>query len=156
MTTKSPLTIPVIDLFAGPGGLGEGFSSFTDARGRSPFDVRLSIEMDAAAHSTLLFRAFKRKFDVNTPGHEVTAADSRAIKSIYEQYPKEAALAAKEAVQLELGAANAAHVRTLVAAALNDADPWVLVGGPPCQAYSLIGRARRRGISDYSPGKDVR
>jgi len=45
--------IPVIDLFAGPGGLGEGFSSVRDARGGKVFDIRLSVENDPAAHQTL-------------------------------------------------------------------------------------------------------
>ena len=55
--------IPVIDLFAGPGGLAEGFSSVFDANGERAFDIRLSIEMDEFAHKTLLFRSFYRQFD---------------------------------------------------------------------------------------------
>ena len=39
--------IPVIDLFAGPGGLGEGFAACTGAEGPR-FRVALSIEKDAA------------------------------------------------------------------------------------------------------------
>jgi len=41
--------IPVIDLFAGPGGLGEGFSRAGEGR---LFRTVLSIEKDAHAHST--------------------------------------------------------------------------------------------------------
>ena len=36
--------IPIIDLFAGPGGLGEGFMSLKNDFGKSIFDTRLSIE----------------------------------------------------------------------------------------------------------------
>jgi len=44
--------IPVVDLFAGPGGLGEGFSSLIDAKGRHVFQIDLSIEMNEFGHSS--------------------------------------------------------------------------------------------------------
>jgi site-specific DNA-cytosine methylase len=53
--------IPVIDLFAGPGGLAEGFSAFRFAGGNR-FRVCLSIEKDQYAHSTLELRSFFRQF----------------------------------------------------------------------------------------------
>jgi len=52
----------VIDLFAGPGGLCEGFSSVVDTTGAHRFDVKVSIEKDPIAHRTLLLRAIFRKF----------------------------------------------------------------------------------------------
>jgi site-specific DNA-cytosine methylase len=44
--------VPVIDIFAGPGGLGEGFSAFQHEQLR--FDVVLSVEKDIAAYRTLM------------------------------------------------------------------------------------------------------
>ena len=55
--------IPIIDLFAGPGVLGEGFSSVYNGHDKRVFDIKLSIEKDEHAHSTLQFRSFYRQFE---------------------------------------------------------------------------------------------
>ena len=55
------MPIPIIDLFAGPGGLGEGFASLR-CRLRPLFKIGLSIEKDFFAHQTLELRAFFRQF----------------------------------------------------------------------------------------------
>jgi DNA (cytosine-5)-methyltransferase 1 len=47
----------VIDLFSGPGGLGEGFAAFD---GGSAFEIAVSAEMERSAHTTLILRAFFR------------------------------------------------------------------------------------------------
>ena len=54
--------VAVVDLFAGPGGLGEGFSSFHNDAGNPVFKIALSIEKQMDAHKTLLLRSFFRKF----------------------------------------------------------------------------------------------
>ena len=55
--------IPVVDIFAGAGGLGEGFAAYR-AQGckEGPFRVALSAEMDAHAVRTLRTRAFFHQF----------------------------------------------------------------------------------------------
>jgi DNA (cytosine-5)-methyltransferase 1 len=50
--------IRVIDVFAGPGGLGEGFSA---CRKNSPFEIVMSVEAEENAHKTLTHRAFYRR-----------------------------------------------------------------------------------------------
>jgi len=52
--------IPVIDIFAGPGGLSEGFASLRLSADRPAFDIALSIEKDRFAHATLEHRTFLR------------------------------------------------------------------------------------------------
>jgi site-specific DNA-cytosine methylase len=52
--------IPVIDIFAGPGGLNEGFAGLHSPTGPPAFEIALSIEKDRHAHSTLELRAFFR------------------------------------------------------------------------------------------------
>jgi site-specific DNA-cytosine methylase len=49
----STTPIQVIDLFAGPGGLGEGFSACGEHEGRADFRVALSVERDSVARTTL-------------------------------------------------------------------------------------------------------
>ena len=55
--------VPVIDLFAGPGGLGEGFDSFCFRR-KNVFKISLSIEKDQSAYRTLRLRKFFRKIPI--------------------------------------------------------------------------------------------
>ena len=57
-----PKPIRVIDIFAGPGGLGEGFSALTDKRSNPLFKIALSIEKEKFAHQTLELRSFYRQF----------------------------------------------------------------------------------------------
>ena len=52
--------IPVVDLFAGAGGLTEGFASLVDADGLPVFQPVMSVEKDPDACETLRLRAFLR------------------------------------------------------------------------------------------------
>jgi DNA (cytosine-5)-methyltransferase 1 len=151
-------TIPVIDLFAGPGGLGEGFTSFKDSKKRSPFRIALSIEKDPQAHATLELRSFYRQFrDRRVPNDYYRCLRAEISREeLYSAHPRESRAAAAEAWQAELGAAPLSAVRKRIRVALAGRTPWVLIGGPPCQAYSIAGRARNRGVDSYDPERDVR
>ena len=52
---------PYLDVFAGAGGLGEGFSSF-QLRSNRCFHAALSVERDSAACQTLMLRHFFCQF----------------------------------------------------------------------------------------------
>jgi DNA (cytosine-5)-methyltransferase 1 len=50
-----------------------------------------------------------------------------------------------EARCAELGKDDSRDIDRWIREALHGAPDWVLIGGPPCQAYSLAGRSRMRG-----------
>lgn len=149
--------IPVVDLFAGPGGLGEGFSRSSDHLGRRLFDVRVSIEKDPVAHRTLTLRALFRAFDQgNVPDCYYDYLRGDISRDEFMSHPATAAelqQATQEAICATLGVNPPEEIDGLISRAIGNSDPWVLIGGPPCQAYSVVGRARRRG-SDPDFEKD--
>lgn len=140
--------IPVIDLFAGPGGLCEGFSSVVDATDARRFAVKLSIEKDPIAHRTLLLRAIFRKFPkgkVPNCYYEYVRGEITREQLLTHPDIKDAAEhAAKEARCAELGVTSPKEIDGWIREALGGQTDWVLIGGPPCQAYSLAGRSRLR------------
>ena len=94
----------VVDLFAGPGGLAEGFSSVTDRDGVRPFQIALSVEKDRAAHSTLLLRAFLRQFDDHFPKEYYDFLKKGTNEPDWaELYPGEWNTAKQDTLLLELG-----------------------------------------------------
>ena len=154
---KAP--VPVIDLFAGPGGLSEGFSSFPLGSADPAFKVALSIEKEAAAHKTLELRAFFRQFQQEPvpPEYYEYLRGEISRESLFAKHEKQASQAKDEAWQATLGEQDHSEVVERIDGALGGAKKnWVLVGGPPCQAYSLVGRARRTGTPDDEFAKDGR
>lgn len=149
MQINTPDDITVIDLFAGPGGLSEGFASFIPkATACTPFKISASVEMDAWAHKTLELRSFFHEFHGKAPDEYYQYLRREITKEeLFDLYPIQAAAAKKRAILAELG--NKDHdkfinQRLTQVFEENSNKPWVLIGGPPCQAYSVIGRSRRQ------------
>lgn len=167
------MTVPVIDLFAGPGGLGEGFSR----NERVGFEVAVSIEKDPMAFETLRLRSAHRKL-------MASGGSTRSVWATWDEIlsdaPWKAAFstlagcgvspiqraceaASGEAWHLEMGPANRDEVsrgirRRLAPFMTGRSLPRniVLIGGPPCQAYSIVGRSRNRGTEGYRAEDDHR
>jgi DNA (cytosine-5)-methyltransferase 1 len=142
----------VVDLFAGPGGLGEGLASVKGSKGKNPFQIVLSIEKDATAHSTLLFRSFLRQFDRGFPREYYEFMNGSSKEPDWSKlFPKQWNAAVKEALLMELGTSQTGKVLApkLDRIRKKFAGRTVLIGGPPCQAYSLVGRARNIGKKGY-------
>jgi DNA (cytosine-5)-methyltransferase 1 len=154
--------IAIVDLFAGPGGLGEGFSSLKITQGSDtdyPFRISLSVEKEAFAHKTLRLRSFYRLLVLNDQpldyyygylAGNFQAPHNPESKRFWDQ-------AGEEAIQLEIGSEGSARLLPSKVKQIAESNMhWVLIGGPPCQAYSLVGRARNKSKKDYKPEEDKR
>ena len=167
-------TIPVIDLFSGPGGLSEGFSRFGErdwepelARPIAPvswepprsvrFRIALSIEKDATAHQTLRLRSFFRQFEGGVPESYYEFLRGNITRDeLFARHPDEAAASDHEAWCATLGEVDEGELDRRIRTALSGASIWCLIGGPPCQAYSLVGRSRNKGVEGYRAEEDHR
>lgn len=151
--------VKIVDLFAGPGGLGEGFASM-GPKNNPTFKIVVSVEKEVSAHKTLMLRAFTRQLNSKVLPLEYYQYIRGQIskQTLIDLYPSEWAAASKETLG---GPVSLGEDNQIIHSAISDAlgenkDPWVLIGGPPCQAYSLVGRARNLGIKGYVPEKDIR
>ena len=124
-----------IDLFSGAGGLSEGFI-------KSGFDPIVHVEMDAAACYTLRTRAVfhhlkqSNRTDIYTSylKGEITRPE------LYKQVSPELL---ESVVNLPIGGAgHNKKIHCTIASHLNGREIDLIIGGPPCQAYSVVGRAR--------------
>ncbi|MCM8822874.1 MAG: DNA cytosine methyltransferase [Candidatus Omnitrophica bacterium] len=135
-----------IDLFAGPGGLGEGFT-------QAGFDVICSVEMDGRAVQTLrtriMFRVLKKLCKLYAYWDYVRGnrsfEDVMKISLDLEEEVNSGVLQEKISGKSRESILKWLEVRLKKS---GTANLTVLLGGPPCQLYSLIGRAR------YKPMKE--
>lgn len=145
---------PVVDVFAGPGGLGEGFAALRGKGFSARFDSVVSIERDDSAFQTLLLRHFLRRF----PYQHFPDDYYRYLRGdidrdeLYRNHREEFREAKKSALQISLGPDSHAEVKRIISRKLKGQQKWALVGGPPCQAYSIVGRSRKMGDPNSKDG----
>ena len=125
-----------LDLFAGGGGLSEGFI-------QAGFDPIAHVESDRSACYTLRTRMAY---------HWLKAHDQLETYSDYlhgditrdELYDKIPDTVVQSVVNEEIGRKSLPRIFDKVDALLGGRRVDLIVGGPPCQAYSLVGRSRNR------------
>ncbi|WP_295858191.1 DNA cytosine methyltransferase [uncultured Fibrobacter sp.] len=123
-----------LDLFAGAGGLSEGFV-------REGFEPVAHVELWDAACYTLKTREAFHYLDNNGQG-EVYAQYLRGEitrEELYAHVPKERL---ESVICKEISDNTLQTIFKKIDALKGDDDIDLIVGGPPCQAYSLVGRAR--------------
>lgn len=123
-----------IDLFAGAGGLSEGFI-------RAGFEPIAHVEIDKAACYTLKTRTAYHylksggKYDTY-----VSYLKGEIVrKELYSYVPHDIL---NSVVNLPIGREYNSIIHKTIASKLEEKSVDLIIGGPPCQAYSLVGRAR--------------
>ncbi|WP_235901213.1 DNA cytosine methyltransferase [Pontixanthobacter aquaemixtae] len=144
-------------MFAGPGGLAEGFSSLRNENGERVFEIALSVEMESNAFATLRLRSFFRQFEQAPPEYYDYIAGRISKDEMISIHAAEWRAAEAETMQLKLGTAEAQEALDPILDELRcQAENTVLIGGPPCQAYSIVGRNKNRSLEGYDPNQDER
>ena len=123
-----------LDLFAGAGGLSEGFI-------RAGFNPIAHVEMDRAACHTLRTRmAYHHlKKEGNLKQYTNYLKGNTKRKAFYGSVPDDVI---KSVINEEIGEETLQDIFSQIDSLLDNQAVDLIIGGPPCQAYSVIGRAR--------------
>ena len=80
------------------------------------------------------------------------------LDEFYENYPREFKFAQETTLLSTLGEGESKDrdIHGAIEEALSGSSHWALVGGPPCQAYSNVGKSVRKGNAEYNPDNDQR
>jgi DNA (cytosine-5)-methyltransferase 1 len=129
-----------VDLFAGCGGISEGFTN-------AGFNVAAYLEKDSNACETLRTRALFR--ELNKQGRLVWYyryfREELSREDLRLKFPDISDVIECKVIEKEFGEHRYAELISKIRNALKAQSlsrVHVLLGGPPCQAYSLVGRSR--------------
>jgi DNA (cytosine-5)-methyltransferase 1 len=123
-----------LDLFAGGGGLSEGFI-------RAGFQPVAHVEMDPSACYTLKTR-MARHWLVENNREDVYINylnNSISRKELYESVPENIL---SSIINAEIGKNTLSGIFSKINEIIGEKKIDLIIGGPPCQAYSLVGRSR--------------
>lgn len=123
-----------IDLFAGAGGLSEGFI-------RAGYRPLAHVEMDRNACDSLKTRlAFHHLSSENKSGiYKRYLLKEIPRETLYSYVPD---FLLDTVINTEINSKTLNEIFSRVDKMIGKQKPDVIIGGPPCQAYSLVGRAR--------------
>lgn len=132
-----------IDLFAGAGGFAEGFK-------RAGFEPAAFIEADPAACFTLKTRlSFYYLKENNKLDIYIKYLKGEISRDqLYSIIPS---CILESVINLSIGDANNSKIFQVIEKLIGKKNIDVIIGGPPCQAYSLVGRARDKNGMQEDP-----
>lgn len=124
-----------IDLFAGAGGLSEGFI-------RNGFNPIAHVEMNKDACDTLktrtAFHYLKENSQINTYYDYLKGKISR--QELWDKIPNNLI---ESVINKEISTETLPFIFDKIDQELGEGQVDLVIGGPPCQAYSVAGRARK-------------
>ncbi len=123
-----------IDLFAGAGALSEGFV-------RAGFRPVAHVELDQAACNTLKTRQAYHWLK-NAGRLEIYEAYLKGKITRNQLYLSVPDVNVHSVINAEIGSSYLKKIFAQIDILLKGKRPHLIVGGPPCQAYSLVGRSR--------------
>src|SRR5690606_21212399 len=132
-----------IDLFAGAGGLSEGFVM-------AGFAPIAHVEIDKSACNTLKTRAAFHYLKKNNKLKTYTSYLKGDItrEKLYKNVPNEVL---ESVINVPIGDKNNWTIQNQIDKSLGGQKVDLIIGGPPCQAYSLVGRSRSKTKMEGDP-----
>lgn len=129
----------IIDLFAGAGGLSEGFR-------RHKFDIVAHVEMDKDAAYTLKTREayyYCKNHNLNYYNEYLNNKINR--NELYDKIPKRIL---DKVINKEINKETIEEIFVAIDNKIKDKHIKGIIGGPPCQAYSIAGRSRKKDMDN--------
>ena len=141
--------MPVVDIFAGAGGLSEGFA-------RAGFKIALSCEKEETFCETLKIRHFVNNFNKkNIPKDYYDFLKGKiSLDELTTKFPKEFKNSSKSVICHTMGRKSNKLLHDKINQNIGFNKNFVLLGGPPCQAYSIAGRSRSLGSGNLGKNKE--
>lgn len=127
--------INYIDLFAGAGGLSEGFI-------REGFNPIAHVEMNKDACDTIKTRTAYHWLNENKKSkvyYDYLKSESKNKEELWRKVPEHLI---KSVINKEISEKNLSEIFKTIDKELGQKPIDLIIGGPPCQAYSIVGRAR--------------
>lgn len=137
------MTYNFIDLFAGAGGLSEGFI-------QAGFEPVAHVEIEKSACNTLKTRAAYHHLK-STGKFEIYISYLKGEitrEKLFSQVPNEIL---DSVINLPIGEENNELIHEKIEKCLGKQKVDLIIGGPPCQAYSLAGRSRSKTKMEGDP-----
>jgi len=138
---KGGRKLTFIDLFAGAGGLSEGFI-------RAGFTPIAHVEMNKDACDTIKTRTAYHWLKENKKTKIYNDYLKSEIKNKEELWKKVPEHLINSVINKEISKDNLPEIFKTIDKELNSQKVDLIIGGPPCQAYSIVGRARKDMESD--------